>query len=526
MNQEKLVATRGKRSAEDNRKTPAPQGGRAKKKPAQAAATAAIAPPARIESGIPRLDFILKGGFFPGGMYTLYGPPGAGKTIMANQLCFNLAARTGECCVYVTVLAESHSKMVQHLSGLKFFDAQAVGKRVKYIAGYQTLKADGLKGLLDLLRATVLRDKPRVLVIDGLESVEQAVTQRLDTKEFLHQLQAFTALAGTTTLLCAVEQEDAARRDENAMVDGVIELSDHLIGPRAVRELTVHKFRGSGYLRGRHEVEITDGGVQIHPRTEIQFDAPPERATEERERMAFGIRELDRMMGGGILSGSTLALLGAPGSGKTTLGLSFLVEGAKRGHKGIYFGFYEPPPRLLERAEAIGIPLRKYVDEGMIELIWQPPLEHFMDSLAESLLERIRAQDHARRRLFIDGVQGFEAAAVYGDRMPRFLSALTNQLRTWDVTTMISEELPLFGSQVEMPNPELANVVETVLLLRYVELRSQLHRLISIMKMRESPYDTSIREFSMDKRGIVVAGSFKSAEAILSGFARERGGPK
>lgn len=482
--------------------------------------------PRRVESGIPRLDFILKGGFFRGGIYTLYGPPGAGKTIIANQLCFNHIRRTGERCVYFTVLAESHAKMVRHLSSLSFFDAKVVGDRLKYIAGYQTLKHEGLEGLLKLLRATLMQDKPSILVIDGLESVEQAATQRTDAKEFLQQLQAFTSMTDTTTLLCAVEQSGAVRRDENAMVDGVIELSDQLIGPRAVRELTVHKFRGCGYLRGRHEVEITDDGIQIHPRTEIQFDQPPEHATEQRERMGFGVPELDRMMSGGILSGSTLALVGAPGSGKTTLGLNFLVEGARRGHKGMYFGFYEPPPRLLERAEAMGIELKRYVDDGTIELVWQPPLEHFMDSLAESLLERVRAEDHARRRLFIDGVQGFAAAAVYEDRMPRFLSALTNQLRTWDVTTLISEELPLFGPQVELPNPELAHVVETVVLLRYVELKSHLHRLISVMKMRESPYDTSIREFTMDQRGIVVAGSFESAEQILTGYARTPGGAK
>lgn len=478
----------------------------------------------RVESGIPRLDSILKGGFFHGGTYTLYGPPGAGKTIMANQLCFNHIARTGEHCVYFTVLAESHAKMVRHLSSLKFFDRKVVGRELKYIAGYQTLRNDGLEGLLGLLRETLLKEKPTILVIDGLESIEQAAGQRTQVKEFLNQLQAFTALTETTTLLCAVEQPGEIRRDENAMVDGVIEMSDQMIGPRAVRELTVHKFRGCGYLRGRHEVEITDAGVQIHPRTEIQFDAPPEHATEERERMGFGIAELDRMMNGGVLSGSTLALLGAPGSGKTTLGLSFLVEGAKKGHKGMYFGFYEPPPRLLERAEAIGIPLKQYVNAGLIELIWQPPLEHYMDSLAESLLERVRAQKHARRRLFVDGVQGFAAAAVYQDRLPRFLSALTNQLRTWDVTTLMSEELPLFGPEVEVPNPELAHVVETVVLLRYVELKSQLHRLVSIMKMRESIYDTSIREFSMNERGIEVSGSFESAEAILTGYARVRGG--
>ena len=107
--------------------------------------------------------------------------------------------------------------------------------------------------------------------------------------------------------------------------------------------------------------------------------------------------------------------------------------------------------------------------------------------------------------------------------MPRFLSAFCNQLRTYDVTALVSEELGLFQPGIDMPNPELANVVETVILLRYMELRSQLYRLLSIMKMRESAYDTSIREFKITDRGLRVAESFASAEAILTGHARHPG---
>ncbi|WP_427911455.1 RAD55 family ATPase [Ramlibacter sp. MMS24-I3-19] len=477
----------------------------------------------RVESGIARLDYILKGGFLRGGMYAIYGPPGAGKTMMATQFCFNHVKGGGR-CVYFTVLTESHSKLVRHLKPMSFFDPTAIGHGLKFIAAYQTLKDEGVHGFLQLVQRTLAQEKPSVIVIDGLESVEQIAGDAQHAREFLHQLQGFAFLTGTTTLLCAVSEGPRAARLEDALVDGVIELSDQLVGPRAVRELTVHKFRGSDYLRGRHETEITDGGLQIHPRTEVQFDDPPASATEQRVRQAFGVPGLDSMMEGGIPSGSSVALLGAPGAGKTTLGLGFLIEGAKRGNKGIYFGFYEPPPRLMEKAAALGLPLEEHVKSGMIELIWQPPLEHFMDSLAESLLEKVRSDQHDRRRLFIDGIEGFRSAAVYPERIPRFLSALTNQLRTYDVTTVVSEELPLFRAEVDMPNPEMGNVVETVLLLRYVELKSQLYRLVSIMKMRESRYDTSIRQFEITGHGVDVQGSFETAEAILSGLPRSRGG--
>nr|WP_301340411.1 ATPase domain-containing protein [Corallococcus exercitus] len=242
--------------------------------------------------------------------------------------------------------------------------------------------------------------------------------------------------------------------------------------------------------------------------------------------MPFGIPRLDDALRGGVLSGSTTLLLGAPGTGKTLLGLHFLLQGAREGQPGVYFGFFETPPRLIEKAEGTGMgDLKKYVDEGLIEIQWQPPLEHNLDSLAEKLLERIEERKVDRLRLFIDGVSGFRSAAVYPDRMGRFFSALTHQLRMMDVTTLYSDETPLFSPGVDMPQPEAASTVENVILVRYVELRSQLYRLLSIMKMRESAYDSGIREFSISEKGIRVADTFESAESILTGHARMTGGP-
>ncbi len=478
---------------------------------------------ARVLSGIPRLDFILKGGFKPGNTYTVMGPPGSGKTIFANQMCFNHIAMQDGRCVYMTLLVESPAKMLAHLSAMSFFTHEYIPERLFYVSGYQEVRREGFTGLLELIRHTLRERRATLFVIDGMESAEQFANDPRAYREFIHSLQTAASLLGCTTLLLSILR--GRSHLENALVDGVIELSDQLIGPRAVRELTVHKFRGSDYLRGRHEVAITNDGLVIHPRTEVQFSKPPEQAYEQRVRMGFGLPPLDEMLGGGLPSGSTTALVGAPGTGKTLLGLSFLVEGARQGQRGTYFGFYEPPPRLIEKAENVSIPLERYVKDGRIELVWQPPLEHFMDSLAEQLLEKLRLEEKTeRRRLVIDGAEGFRAAAVYADRIPRFLSALTNQLRMQDVTTVITDELQLFKSESDLPTPELANVVETVLVLRYLEVRSRMYRLLSIMKMRESAYDSSLREFRITSQGIDVAGSFESAEALLGGHGRLRNG--
>lgn len=471
----------------------------------------------RIESGVPRLDYILKGGFIKGGTYTMMGPPGSGKTIFGNQLCFNHIKMEKGRCLYLTMLAESHAKMLTHIGQLEFFDPEVIPDHLMYLSGYRTLKKDGLKGLISLIRKTIKENKTTLLVIDGIQAAHKCAQEDLGFDEFIHELQAYANIMGCTTLLLSPSNHARTDEIENVIVDGVIEMSYQLIGPRAVRELTVHKFRGTDFLHGKHETEISRKGIQIHPRTEIQFDRPPENAEEERIRMAFGIPKLDDMLKSGLMSGSCTVLLGSPGTGKTMLGLSFLVEGARKGQKGIYFGFYEPPPRLIEKAENVGIPLGKYVKKGLIEILWQPPLEHYQDALAEQILEKVKEEKSVKRRLFIDGAEGFRAAAIYPERMPRFLSAFFNQLRMTDVTTLISEELDLFKSEVNLPNPELATVSEGVILVRYVEVNSQIHRLISILKMRESSYDTSIREFEITDEGIKVSNSFASAESVLSG---------
>ena len=138
-------------------------------------------------------------------------------------------------------------------------------------------------------------------------------------------------------------------------------------------------------------------------------------------------------------------------------------------------------------------------------------------------MERLLAavQRHGTQRLFIDSLSGFLDTAVYPDRVTRLFVALTNALRAQGVTLVFALETPqLFGGGSEGPSSGVSSRVDNILFLRYVELYSQLYRLISIVKIRESGYDSTIREFKVTPQGLDVASTFASAEAILTGIAR------
>ena len=116
----------------------------------------------RVPSGVPGVDTVLRGGFPRGGIHILQGAPGAGKTILGNQICFHHAAAGGR-ALYATLLAETHSRMLLHLGTLRFFDAARLPDQVSYVSGFGALQAEGLPGLDTVLRGGFPRGGVHVL---------------------------------------------------------------------------------------------------------------------------------------------------------------------------------------------------------------------------------------------------------------------------------------------------------------------------------------------------------------------------
>ena len=122
----------------------------------------------RLPTAVPGLDQILHGGLFEGGVYILEGPPGVGKTTLANQIAYQAFTRDGTKTLYITLLAESHSRLIQHMRDQEFFKPEAVNSSVIYVSAYREMEQDGLKAVVDLVRGELVRHKATLFVIDGL----------------------------------------------------------------------------------------------------------------------------------------------------------------------------------------------------------------------------------------------------------------------------------------------------------------------------------------------------------------------
>jgi circadian clock protein KaiC len=468
-----------------------------------------VTPIERLHSAVPGLDQILGGGLFRTGVYIIQGLPGCGKTILANQICYGHVAEGGA-AVYVTLLAESHSRMIQHLSTLSFFDVKAFPDKLAYISAFHDLESGGLKGLMGVLRREMRTRKVGVLVLDGLVAASEGASD-IDLKKFVHELQTIAVLQDCTVLLLTSGNIHRMAA-EHTMVDGLIEVEDKLFDARAERSIQVRKFRGAGPLRGKHSMRIDNDGIRVFPRIESLYRAAGSESTHERATTS-GVATLDALTAiGGIPTASSTVAIGSTGTGKTSLGLHF-IHASTPDEPGLHLGFFEGPDRLRTKARSLGLDLEPLEASGAVELMWQAPGEASVDEIAERLFSAIARRNV--RRLVIDGLSGFLESTVYPERINRFFSCLANELRSRGVTVLMSlETRDVVSSVISMPWG-VSGLVDNLFFLRFVHDEGHVERLLTIIKMRDTDYQAGLCRVRIDSQGMHIAGTYRADGDVI-----------
>ena len=470
-----------------------------------------------LETGVPNLDRVVGGGIIRGSLVMVVGAPGTGKTLLAQQVTFHNAA-LGSNGLYLTGFSETHDKLLRHSRGLAFVNPALVGTGLQ-LASLPDLLRAGPDETEDAIVETARAQRARLVVIDGFRSMRGLLPDDVAAAHFLYSLGAKLALLGITTLVIVEgDPDDSSRYPELTVCDVILALRRDRQNSRHYRLLEVLKTRGSVHLEGTHPFRIDETGVVVFPRFESTIAAtqPPWYP----ERAAFGVAELDALIGGGLNVGTTTLIAGSPGVGKTTLGLRFLGEGVSGGEPGLFCGFMESPAQLLEKARIFGIDLSTADASGQARMLVLPGHDIEADEVADILTRDIERR--GVRRLVIDSAAELQRGLGSAARVPEFLSALVSYLRAHEVTTYLTLDIPMIvGPALELDVTPLSVIAENLVLLRQVEFRSRLHRVLSVLKIRFSEYEQAIYEYTLTPGiGIQIVGPAPLGEGFLTGIPR------
>ncbi|NIQ58306.1 MAG: AAA family ATPase, partial [Gammaproteobacteria bacterium] len=168
----------------------------------------------RVSTGKPHLDAVLHGGFPAHSINIIMGPPGTGKTILAQQTLFH-NARPDRPAMYMTTLSEPLAKLVGYLQGFAFYDESLMLDAVHYEDLGPGLLEHGVKYLVDRVKAVIKETGPAILVIDSFKALHDLTESPVETRRMASELGGILSAYDVTTFLVGeYDPDDVARYPE------------------------------------------------------------------------------------------------------------------------------------------------------------------------------------------------------------------------------------------------------------------------------------------------------------------------
>ena len=200
----------------------------------------------------------------------------------------------------------------------------------------------------------------------------------------------------------------------------------------------------------------------------------------------------------------------------------FAVAAAKRGEKTLVLLFEETKKISLARSKALGMPVKKYIDEGLIDMRQLDPGELAPGQFVNMVISAV--ERHDIKAVQIDSLNGYLQA------MPdvKFLNIQFHELLTYlshrgIITLMTVAQQGIMGSQMSAP-VEITYLADTVVLMRYFEQAGEIKKAVSILKKRVGRHESTIREFQASNKGLQVGETLRDFHGVLTGTPVYKGG--
>jgi circadian clock protein KaiC len=476
---------------------------------------------ARIEVGVAGFDDLVHGGLPEGRSTLLAGSTGTGKTVFGLQFLAS-GARLGEHGVLVT-FAERPDDLIANAESFGWGLEELVRERRLVVLDATPHSDSVVSGRFDLggLSARIAHALGEVegtrLFLDPIDALFEEFSAAAEVRRaFAAMLRALRPL-GATTLIAAERpsEDDHVTRygSEEFVVDNVVLLRNVRAAERRRRTVEVLKLRGADHHKGEFPFVIdASAGIEVVP------FSPIEGASDvSAERISLGNAELDAMCGGGMYRDSLMMITGATGTGKTLIGLQFVVAGILAGERVVYLSFEESQWQLERNAAGWGMDLRAPEREGRLEVISRYPARLGLEDLLVELKHTV--EEFAPTRLVLDSM-----TAVEHNSPPKafreFSVGLSGYLKGRGVATMMTTTLPNLLGGDHATDLYLSTIADAILSLRYFDLDSQVRRAILVLKIRGSAHARSMHEYEIHADGMSVLGPIEGVRGIMAGLAQ------
>jgi len=475
----------------------------------------------KIKTGIEGFDLISLGGLPKNRTTLLSGTSGSAKTVFACQFLLNGIEKFGENGVFVT-FEESPQDIIKNMSGFGW-DIGACVEDSKWAfvdaslqPGEEVIESGSfdLGALLARIEYAISKTGAKRVALDSLGAIFSQISNSSILRTELFRVASGLRQLGVTSVMTAerIEEYGSISRFgvEEFVADNVVILRNVLEQETRRRTIEILKLRGTAHFKGEYPFTVIPGeGVIIIPLAAIEL-----KQSSSSVRISSGNAEIDNMCGGGFFRDSIILASGATGTGKTLLVTEFMKGGFMNGERCLLFAFEESRGQLIRNASGWGIDYKKMEEEGRLKIVCNYPeaagLEEHM------IMIRDLIQEYKPNRVAIDSLSAIERVSTErGFR--EFVIGLTSMIKLNEIAGLVTSTTPSLMGGTSITEAHISTITDSIILLRYVEVFGEMHRAITILKMRGSAHDKEIREFTIDSNGMTVGKPFRTITGILGG---------
>jgi circadian clock protein KaiC len=477
----------------------------------------------RLATGVPGLDDVLGGGLPEFSFNLIAGAPGCGKTTLAHQIMFALATAERP-ALYFTVLGEPPLKMLRYQQQFDFFDDAAINHSVRFINLSEDAMSGDLERVLKRIVDEVTTHSPGLVFVDSFRSVVFASSSdgnpHHNLQQFVQQLGMLMTSWQATTFLLGEYFNEIDANPVFTVADGLIWLRQSVQRNSMVRKIEIMKMRGQSTLPGLHTFRMSQAGVSVFSPAGVVLDENLRIIAPANHSPALtGVAGLDEMLGGGVPRGYSVLVAGPSGSGKSILASSFLAEGVRNGETGVIAVFEQNPRRSRNRL------LIDLIDGGKVGLVDSHAPDRSIDEVVQQVMNEARRLKASR--VVLDSLSGFELtlAPTFREDFRASLMGLITTLAAAGITVLLTSELEDRYTDLRFSPYGAAFLTDAIIVQRYIEVDSQLLRVMAVVKVRSSLHSKELRLFTIDDEGIHIGEMVLDQEGLLGGRPSRKAAP-